>query len=356
MMTQEAKKMGFWVTVLDPDASSPAGQIADETITASFFDRKGLETLVARSDIVTYDIEHVDTAFLQEVSGREKIFPTPSLLAVVQDKWRQKEVLQNGGIPVPRFASCEDENTWLSFGFPLVRKARCGGYDGRGVFILRDLSSLAGETLDSAFFEEYIPVEKELAVLVARSKNGEVSFYPVVEMIFESEANICSLVLAPARITEDQAHEAQKIARACVDILQGVGIFAVEMFLARDGRILVNEIAPRPHNSGHFTIEACVTSQFEQHLRAICGLPLGSTDLLTPAVMVNLLGAEGYRGMPCIEGLEEALSIPGVSFHFYGKRETRPFRKMGHVTVLAPTLEEAMTKAVRVREVLKIKA
>ncbi|MEN3186857.1 MAG: 5-(carboxyamino)imidazole ribonucleotide synthase [Atribacterota bacterium] len=356
MMTQEAKKMGFWVTVLDPESSSPAGQVADREITASFFDRKSLAMLVAQSDVVTYDIEHVDTEFLKNMPGVEKIQPTPLVLAVIQDKLRQKVMLQEGGIPVPRFVSFEEQKVWSSFGFPLVQKARYGGYDGKGVCIIQNEKDFVRGLSGPTFFEEYVLIEKELSVLVARSQTGETAFYPVVEMLFEQTAHICDMVLAPARISREKASEAQSIARKCVEILDGVGIFAIEMFLARDGRLLVNEVAPRPHNSGHFTIEACVTSQFEQHLRAICGLPLGDTTLLSPAVMVNLLGEKGYRGVPSVEGLEETLSIPGVSFHLYGKKETRPFRKMGHVTVVAQSLEDAIVKAWKVKKLLKIRS
>lgn len=356
MMLQEAKRMGFWVTVLDPTPSSPAGQMADKEIVASFFDKKGLEELVARSDVVTYDIEHVDTNFLSQIPGKEKIYPRPETLSIIQDKLWQKEVLQNAGIPVPRFASPTEREKWVSFGFPLVEKSRYGGYDGKGVKILNREEDLGDDFSKSSFFEEYIPLEKELAVIVARGRDGEMVFYPVIEMVFRNDANICDLSLAPARISSETAQEAWKIAQRCVEVLQGIGVFAVEMFLALDGRLIVNEIAPRPHNSGHLTIEACVTSQFEQHLRAICGLPLGSPELLSPAVMVNLLGEKGYQGIPSIEGLVEALSIPGVSFHLYGKKETKPFRKMGHVTVLSKTLEEALLRAQQIQKIVTIKA
>ncbi|MCX7667764.1 MAG: ATP-grasp domain-containing protein, partial [Atribacterota bacterium] len=254
MMTQEAKRMGFWVTVLDPEPSSPAGQVADQEITASFFDRKGLATLVAQSDIVTYDIEHVDTEFLKDIPDAEKIHPAPSILAVIQDKLKQKTLLRDGGIPVPRFASLDEKEIWSSFGFPLVQKARYGGYDGKGVCVVQSEQMLSQELSGPTFCEEYIPLEKELSVLVARSRTGEITFYPVVEMVFEPKANICDMVLAPAQIPQEKASEAQFIARRCVEILEGVGVFAVEMFLAQDGRLRVNEVAPRPHNSGHLTI------------------------------------------------------------------------------------------------------
>jgi 5-(carboxyamino)imidazole ribonucleotide synthase len=357
MMAQEAKKMGFFVTVLDPTPVSPAGQIADQEITANFYDEEGLRKLLAASDVVTYDIEHVNTAFLKACPEKDKIRPAPELLEIIQDKFRQREVLKRGGIPVPRFAPLEEDTpeAFRSFGFPLVQKARRGGYDGRGVAVLRGEEDLPKRLQGPSYLEEYVPVARELAVLVARSTTGEIRTYPVVEMIFEERAHICDLVLAPARIPEEVAERAKELGRKCVELLGGVGIFAIEMFLTENGELLVNEIAPRPHNSGHFTIEACATSQFEEHLRAILGLPLGSTRLLSPAVMVNLLGEEGESGPPLVEGLDEALAIEGVFFHFYGKRETRPFRKMGHVTVLGETLEEALEKALRVKNILKVR-
>lgn len=357
MMAQEAKKMGFSVTVLDPAPSSPAGQIADREIIAGFYDEGGLTKLLKGSDIVTYDIEHVNTVFLKSLPEKEKIRPAPELLELIQDKFCQRKRLCEGGIPVPPFALLKEDtpSAFKVFGFPLVQKARFGGYDGRGVVVLQSEKDLPQRLKGPSFLEAYVSVEKELAVLVARSITGEVQVYPVIETVFEPQAHICNLALAPARIPETVAKEAKELGKKCVELLDGVGVFAIEMFLIRDGTLLVNEIAPRPHNSGHLTIEACATSQFEEHLRAILGFPLGSIRLLTPAVMVNLLGEDGYGGSPVIEGLEEALAIEGVSFHLYGKRETRPFRKMGHVTVIDETLEGALEKALRVKEILKIR-
>ncbi|GFP32499.1 5-(carboxyamino)imidazole ribonucleotide synthase [Candidatus Hakubella thermalkaliphila] len=194
-----------------------------------------------------------------------------------------------------------------------------------------------------------------MAVMVARNAKGEVRCYPVVEMVFDERANICDMVIAPARIEKEIEEQAKKIAIKSIEALDGVGIFGVEMFLSKN-KVLVNEIAPRPHNSGHYTIEACLTCQFEQHVRAITGLPLGSTKLLSPAVMVNLLGEERCQGHSTIEGLNKALSISGLSFHFYGKKVTRPFRKMGHVTILDENLERAIAKAKKVKDFLKVKA
>ncbi len=354
MMTQEAKRMGFWVAVLDPTPQSPAGQVSDREIIADFYDSEALTTLAQEVDVVTYDIEHVDVHTLQKEAIQTLILPSPELLAIIQDKLVQKEVLRQGGIPIPRFSPEVHRETLEELGLPAVWKARFGGYDGRGVARIQSAEDLSTLPPKPAFLEEHIDIAKELAVLVARNRQGEMAVYPVVEMTFHTHAHICNWVIAPADIPLQIAERARSIAERCVLLLEGVGIFAVEMFLTTGGELFVNEIAPRPHNSGHFTIEACVTSQFEQHLRAICDLPLGATDLLSPAVMVNLLGGEGYQGTPVLTGLTEALRIPGVSFHFYGKRETRPLRKMGHVTIVDQTREGAMEKARRVQNILKI--
>ncbi|GFP43385.1 5-(carboxyamino)imidazole ribonucleotide synthase, partial [Candidatus Hakubella thermalkaliphila] len=356
MMAQKAKKIGFYVTVLDPTPDCPATQVADKQVVGDFYDENKLRELVEESDVTTYDIEHIDVEVLKELFDKgHKIYPSPYLLDVIQDKLKQKDVLYKGGIPVPRYQKVESSICLEKFGFPIVQKARKGGYDGRGVVVLRDKGDLDKAIKVESLVEEFIDFEKELAVMVARNAKGEVRCYPVVEMVFDERANICDMVIAPARIEKEIEEQAKKIAIKSIEALDGVGIFGVEMFLAKN-KVLVNEIAPRPHNSGHYTIEACLTCQFEQHVRAITGLPLGSTKLLSPAVMVNLLGEERCQGHSTIEGLNKALSISGLSFHFYGKKVTRPFRKMGHVTILDENLERAIEKAKKVKDFLKVKA
>ncbi len=359
MMTLKAKKMGFYVEVLDPTPNSPAAQVADRQIVGGFYDENKLKEIVERNDVTTYDLEHINTEVLKELFDKgHKIYPSPYLLEIIQDKLRQKGVLSKAGVPVPKFEKLEkvDPLHFERFGFPLVQKARKGGYDGRGVVVLKNRSDLGKAIRAESLLEEFVDFEKELAVMVARNAEGEIRCYPVVEMLFREEANICDMVIAPARVGKEVQEQAKEIAIRSIEALDGVGIFGVEMFLTREGKVLVNEIAPRPHNSGHYTIEACLTCQFEQHIRAICGLPLGSTKLLSPAVMVNLLGEEGCEGSPIIEGLERALSIPGLSFHLYGKRIVRPFRKMGHVTILDENLERAIEKAKKVKDFLKVRA
>lgn len=359
MMASQAKQMGFFVAVLDPTPNSPAGHFADVEIVGDFYDPQKLQELVHASEVVTYDIEHIDAVFLKKISAASgfRIHPAPELLETIQDKLRQKEIFAQHGIPVPRFQQVDkvDLTACRRFGFPVVQKLRFGGYDGRGVKILSSPDDLATALPGNSMLEEYVALEKELAVMVARSTHGEMKCYAVVEMQFAAPGNILDILVAPARLDESLQRRAQEMAVACVEALQGVGVFGVELFLSSQGQLLVNEIAPRPHNSGHYTIEACATSQFEQHLRAIAGLPLGSTQLLSPAVMLNLLGGPDYSGPPVVEGLTELLAIPGLSFHWYGKAETRPLRKMGHVTILNENIDAALVYARRVKEILKIK-
>ncbi|WAM30862.1 5-(carboxyamino)imidazole ribonucleotide synthase [Caldicellulosiruptor naganoensis] len=359
MLSQKAKQMGFYVISLDPSAACPAASVSDELIVSDFYNPEKLKELVEKSDITTYEIEHINTSVLKELYDKGyNILPSPYCLEIIQDKLKQKQVLQSAGLPVPRFERVEsfDISFFESFGFPLVQKTTKGGYDGRGVVVIKSKDDINKVLKTESYIEEFVDVEKELAVIVARNKKGDVVSYPVVEMVFDETANILDMLLVPARVEKDIEDEAKKIAIKAVEALQGVGVFGVELFLRKDRKILINEIAPRPHNSGHYTIEACITSQFEQHLRAICDLPLGSTKLLSPAVMINLLGENGYKGRPVIEGLIDALSIEGVSFHFYGKKISAPFRKMGHVTIVDDNLERAIEKARKVKEVLKIKA
>ncbi|HIP19773.1 MAG TPA: ATP-grasp domain-containing protein, partial [Sulfurimonas sp.] len=241
------------------------------------------------------------------------------------------------------------------FGFPVVQKAKLEGYDGNGVKMLRSADDVKDAIDTESFIEELVDIDKELAIIVARNKQGDIKCYPVVEMLFDDRTNICDIVMAPAKISQDIEKKSVEIATKCIKILDGVGIFGVELFLTKSGEILVNEIAPRPHNSGHYTVEACATSQFEQIIRAVTNLPLGSTKLLSPSVMVNLLGEEGYAGEPFIDGIHDALEIPELSFHFYGKTFTKPFRKMGHITVLDDDIDVALQKAMRAKNILKIK-
>ncbi len=353
-----AKQMGFYVTVLDELPQCPASHIADSQIVGSLYDAEKIKALANVSDVLTYEIEHIDSQTLKNLHNQGHIiYPSPATLAIIQDKLLQKQMLQKNGVPVPAFQVLKEltAETLNNLKFPIVQKAKTGGYDGKGVVILKSPADIDKVLSTDSMFEECIDFKKELAIIIARTQTGEIAAYPVVEMIFDDKTNICDIVAAPAKIDEAIAEKARKIAIHAIEALDAVGIFGVEMFLTHDGEILVNEIAPRPHNSGHYTIEACITSQYEQLIRVISGLPLGRTDLLKPAAMLNLLGEEGYTGKPIIEGLSEALAISGLSFHFYDKANTRPFRKMGHITILDDKLDDALAKLEQVKGILKIK-
>ncbi len=359
MMVRAAKKLGCTSCVLDPQLNSPAGQLSGHQIVGNYHDPAALRELVEACDVTTFDIEDIDTDVLAALADEgHRIFPSPALLADVQDKLRQKRVLAAAGIPGADFEAmaAPDAEQCARFGYPLVQKARRGGYDGRGVQVMRGPDDFARHLPVPSLIERFVTADKELAVMVARGQDGEARCYPAVEMCVRGEQNILDMLLAPARIDAATAQAAQALAVRAVEALRGVGIFGVELFLTAGGELLVNEIAPRTHNSGHYTIEACLTDQFEQHLRAITGLPLGSTELLCPAAMINLLGAEGHSGRPVILGLRAALAIPGVSVHIYGKAASRPHRKMGHVTVLDSDITSARAKAEQVRDLIEISA
>jgi 5-(carboxyamino)imidazole ribonucleotide synthase len=357
IMSQEAKKMGFHVTILDPTFNCPAAQVSDKHIMGGFYDKQMLEQLVQECDVATFELEHVDTSILKELYDHgHNIHPSPYVMELIQNKYEQKKLLDEKGIPVPKYKEVHSSQDLASFGFPVIQKAKLGGYDGKGVQMLKskeEAQTLAIQT--ESFIEELVDIEKELAIIVARNIEGQIKCYPVVEMLFDERVNICDSVMAPARISKEIEQKAVEISTQSIKALDGVGIFGVELFLDKQGQILVNEIAPRPHNSGHYTVEACATSQFEQIIRAVTNLPLGSTKLISPAVMVNLLGEEGYEGEPFIQGIHDALEIPELSFHFYGKSFTKPFRKMGHITVLDDDINQALKKANQAKDILKIK-
>ncbi|MCL2410157.1 MAG: 5-(carboxyamino)imidazole ribonucleotide synthase [Treponema sp.] len=355
MMIYRSKKLGFRFAVLDRE-DAPAKALSDVFIEGSLKDAAALEKLAEVSDILTYEIEHINTDALDALYSRGvQLYPSPVTLRTIQDKLLQKELFIKKGLPTAPFFVEENPLTadFSSKTFPLVQKSRKEGYDGKGVKVLKNT---ADQPMNApSIFEEMVDIDKELAVMVARGRDGSVKSFPVAEMAFNPDHNICDTVIAPARIDEKTAARATEIAVSIVEALDGVGIFGVELFLDKQGYILLNEVAPRPHNSGHYTMEGCVTCQYEQHVRAITGLPLGDTTLVRPSVMVNLLGEPVNKGKVVLDGFEESLKVPGVSIHLYGKAETRPFRKMGHFTVTADTIDEAIKNSEYIRGLLKIK-
>ncbi|MCW1949390.1 MAG: 5-(carboxyamino)imidazole ribonucleotide synthase [Candidatus Shapirobacteria bacterium] len=360
MLTFEAKKMGFNVTILDPTLHSPAGQVADKQIIGSFKNSRSIVKLSQNTDFITFEIELANSKILKNLQDQGlSINPSPQTLSLIKDKLKQKKFLKKNHLSTADFIPVKTESDIVSaakkFGYPLMLKARTDAYDGRGNALIKNKSDIlpALKKLSDRklYVEKFVPFIKELSVVVARSLISDIATYPVVETIHQN--NICHLVLAPAQIDIEIQDKAKKLAYNVVDCLNGAGVFAIEMFLTADNQVLVNEIAPRVHNSGHYTIEACYTSQFEQHIRAISGLPLGRTDLKVPAaVMINILGDR--LGPAQTEGLEKALAVPGVSIHIYGKTETKPERKMGHITVLDNNLDDAVKKAKLVRSYIKI--
>ena len=361
MLAMAAQRLDLRPVILDPQENAPAGPLSSHCILGDYHDPERLAELARIATVSTFEIENIDPEPLLALEAQGHVLhPSPRLLAVLQDKLTQKQTFKQHGIPTADFIACDDPNVpdaaeiFAQFGYPLVQKARRGGYDGRGVAVLRNAADFPKRLNVPSVLERYVERQKELAVMAARGQDGHIQCYPVVEMTFQ-ETNTLDTLLAPARISEDIADTARDLARRTVETLDGVGVFGVELFLTHEGQLLVNEVAPRTHNSGHYTIEACYTDQFEQHLRAITGLPLGSTEQMRPAVMFNLLGEPGFQGAPKVEGLEAALAIPGVCVHLYGKTTTRPYRKMGHVTVLGDDLGTAQVKAARVREMIRVR-
>jgi 5-(carboxyamino)imidazole ribonucleotide synthase len=344
MMGAAARKLGIELVVQTPQANDPATVIAADTILAAIDDVNATAELATRSDVITFENEFVDLDGLQTIEAKGVLFqPSLSSLAPLLDKYVQRCYLQDLGLPTPRFWEW-DCGQDLPIDFPFVIKVRRHGYDGQGTFVVKDRESfdsicvkLKGVAL---LVEEFVPFERELAVIAARSANGEMAIYPIVET--QQENQVCRLAIAPARISLEIEAEAEAIARTLLNSLQAVGVFGIELFLTADNQLLVNEIAPRTHNSGHFTIDACKTSQFEQHLRAVCQLPLGNCDLISAgAVMVNLLGYESAES-DYLEKRKQLAQIEGGFVHWYGKKVSRPGRKLGHVTVLLD--EEALDR------------
>jgi len=312
-------------------------------------------------DVLALELENVNIEALKKLKQEgKKIYPDPDKLEIIQDKGLQKQFYQKIKVPSSPFSLFNSKQEILSavdsgkLQLPFVQKLRKGGYDGRGVSIIRSKEDLINLLDGASVIEHLVDIEKEISAIVARNERGEVKCHPTVEMEFNPNANLVEKLICPSTLSKETEEEAEKIAVKIITELDLYGILAVEMFVDKNKNIWVNEVAPRPHNSGHHTIESAITSQFEQLLRAIFNLPLGSTKLKMPAVMINLLGESGYEGKVRYEGLTECMAVEGVKIHLYGKKITKPFRKMGHVTVLAPTIDEAKKKADFVKEKMKV--
>lgn len=360
MLTLAAQPLGFQVVVINPTPDSPAAQVGAEEIVADLYDPVALKQLAEKSDFITIEIEHLDVNALEAIEKLgKKVNPSSATLRIIQDKFKQKEFFNAANVPVAPFVKIDNKQDAIKalseFNGKMLLKTRFGAYDGRGnmVVSLNDDIDHAFEKFGDAklYAEEYIPFEKELAVMATRSVNGEIALYPVVETVHERNINV--EVLAPATVDESIQKEALSVAHSVAELLQGAGVFGIEMFLTQSGKVLVNEVAPRVHNSGHYTLDASGTSQFEQHIRAITGMPLGDTNLKVPAaVMVNILGE--HNRPTVIEGLDEASLIPETHVHLYGKSPTKIDRKMGHITSTGKTIEEARERARSARKAISI--
>jgi phosphoribosylaminoimidazole carboxylase, ATPase subunit len=361
MLLTETRKFDIATKVLDPAADAPCRIACNTFVQGSLTDYDTVYGFGKDVDVLTIEIENVNVAALKQLQAEGvKVFPTPETIERIQNKGTQKQFYAAHNIATADFkvfgqlSEVKEAIEKGSITLPFVWKSARFGYDGNGVKIVRALSDLNGLADGECIAEELVPFAKELAVIVARSASGEVRTYPVVEMEFHPEANQVEYVLCPARIDEGIAQKARAIAMQVAEAFGVVGLLAVELFLTADNEILVNEVAPRPHNSGHYSIEAAYTNQFEQHLRAILDLPLGCTESKVAGVMVNLVGAEGYKGDVVYEHIEQILAMEGVTPHIYGKRETRPFRKMGHVTIVNPDIEKARAIAEKVKKTILV--
>lgn len=357
MLLAETQKFDIFTSILDPNYDAPCSLIAHQFTKGDLMDFETVYQFGKKVDLLTIEIEHINIEALYQLEKEGlKIYPQPNVLEIIQHKGKQKDFYKENLIPTASFKRYKSINDLKndSQSFPYIWKAAQFGYDGMGVKVIRNVNDLAKLPDVDCIIEEMIPFKMELAVIVSRNSNKEVKTYPVVEMEFHPEANQVEYVICPARISNEIALKAQNIALKVSEAFQHVGLLAVEMFLTKDNQIIINEVAPRPHNSGHYSIEASYTNQFEQHLRAILNLPLGNTDSKLAGIMVNLVGSEGFSGNVIYQNMNEIMKIDGVTPHIYGKKQTRPFRKMGHVTIINKSVSEARKIAEVVKQTIEV--
>ncbi len=364
MLIEAGKPWNIKYAILETE-NAPASSISDIHIHGELNNAAKIFELAKISDVLTYEIEHINITALHELEAAGKtIIPSPKILEIIQDKGLQKLFFKHHNIPTTDFELAENPTEWAEKllklkGSKIAAKLRKGGYDGKGVELITKQTVLDAYNQipfsEPVVLEEFVENAVELAVIVARNEKGEICTFPTVEMEFDPKANLVEFLFSPAEIDSHTEEKARQIAMECIFKMQGIGIFAVEMFLDKEGNIYVNEIAPRPHNSGHHTIEACYTSQYEQLNRILLGMPLGNTELIKPSAMINLLGFEGITGAYEIIGLDQILNIKGVYIHLYNKAETKFKRKMGHITILGENMEEIRNKVTEIRKHLGMK-
>ena len=360
MIGIEAKRMSLNLAYLDPDKTCPASTIADKLFVSDYKDEKSILDLAQESDVLTYEIELANSSVLKDLESKGlPVHPSPTVLNTIQNKLRQKKFLKSKGIPVPEFAEVtsidQARQICRDFHYPLVLKACEDSYDGRGNYVIRSASDIDKGIQyfegRKCMIEKFIHFTKEVSIMVARNTRGQITSFPVVHNIHKN--SILDTTIVPAGVNSKVEANARSIGEKVVKSLKGVGIFGIEMFLANN-KLMINEIAPRPHNSGHYSIEACSVSQFELHIRAILGLPLVKPRLMSPVVMTNILGIPNYTGEYALTGIDKAFAIPGMKLHLYGKRITKPQRKLGHFTITAESTEEALSRTRRVRKLLRV--
>ncbi|MDH5655827.1 MAG: 5-(carboxyamino)imidazole ribonucleotide synthase [Spirochaetia bacterium] len=359
MLIESCLPYNIPVSVLDSDPDAPASRMTNHFTKGDITDYETVYRFGKTVDLLTIEIENVNVEALRALKSEGvQVYPDPETIYLVQDKGLQREFYQKQGFPVPEFLlteNAEDVKKAADF-LPAVHKTRKAGYDGRGVVKLRGEKDLENAFQEPGVLEKLIDIDKEISVITARSRSGKIIHFDPVELVFHDDRNMLDYLLSPADLSEQIKSEAVKLALTITESLGMIGILAVELFLDKNGKLFVNEIAPRPHNSGHQTIEGSYTSQYEQHLRAILDLPFGSTENILPSVMINLLGEDGFEGDVTYEGIEDALGMKGAYVHLYGKTKTRPFRKMGHITVLADNVGAALENAKILQKKVKVKA
>ena len=360
MMAFEAKRMFMKVTILDPTKDCPASSLADKLIIGDFSDEQKIYDLSREVDIITFEIELANATALNnlEESGF-LVHPSPKTLSIIQNKYRQKKFLRENRITVPDFELVSSEEQLMRYcsksGFPVLLKACEDSYDGRGNYLIRSENEISKALTHfsgrQCMVEKFVNFKKEISIMIARNLSGTISYFPIAENIHED--HILKTSIIPARISKETERKAIDLAIMTMKSLKGSGIFGIEMFVDEEDNVLINEIAPRPHNSGHYSIEACSISQFEQHIRAILDYPLLQPILLSNAVMINILGPNNYTGPYEITGIDELFAIPGVKIHIYGKLETKPNRKLGHITIVSNSVDPILTKG-NVEDLLKV--
>ena len=357
MTLQEAYNLNLHIDILDPSSNAPCKNLANEFVVGDFKNYDDVYAFGKDKDVVSIEFEDVNSdALVQLEKEGVKVFPQPNILKIIQDKGLQKQFYADHNLPTSNFELIEhkEDLAKTKLNFPVFQKLRTSGYDGYGVQRINSKDELENAFDAPSVIEEGVDLDKELSVVLARNEKGEIKHFPLVELEFNPKANMVEFLFSPANVSKVVEEKAYNLATTLIEKLEMIGLLAVELFLNKDGEILINEIAPRAHNSGHQSIEGNYTSQFAQHLRAILNLPLGNTDLIAPSVMLNLLGEENANGTAHYEGFEQILAEKGVYPHLYGKELVKPFRKMGHITILDEDLERAKDKARRIKTIVKV--